>query len=159
MKTRHLLILYPLLVLMIAGMECKSKKRQLDPRAVVEDYFAALEKRNFKRAYDYLSEEPRVVIAGGKRFLFAARPNFETFEKSYSSFFAEFRAIKIEPREDLSAQGQLAVFDAEASIRRTTAAEATIERLRVFLAPDSAGRWFVLLPASEPEMLEKPAQP
>ena len=146
MKRAFCLILAASLSLSIlAG--CKDKS--LDPLAVLNRYFAALDRGDIDEAYRYLCDRPLVTRAeNGEEMRFRARPDLQAC-KTLMEKAPRIAVTEIKRMPDLSLEGKLEVFQITARAKeRGRNVERASAQFLLYLAPNSEGRWSVLLPAS-----------
>jgi len=120
-----------------------------DPLTVANRYFAALRRGDIEEAYRYLCDRPLVIRAeNGEEMRFQARPEFDIY-KSLAERTPRIAVTEIKRMPDLSLEGKLEVFQITARAKeRGRNLERTSAQFLLYLAPDSEGRWSVLLPAS-----------
>lgn len=136
--------------LILAGLCSGCKEKSLDPGEVVNRYFAALEKGDLKKAYGYLSDRSLVVKTTGTegQMRFQARPDFETYQRLMQNR-PDIEVRGFEKMENLSREDELMVFEVTGSVREQQRnVQRSVAKFLIYLAPDSQGRWSVLLPAT-----------
>ncbi|NLI97499.1 hypothetical protein GX441_02425 [bacterium] len=124
---------------------CKDKAS--DPLWVANQYFAALEKGDAAKAYDYLSDRALLIKnSKGGEMMFMARPDKATYEKIVQGL-PRIEVTSIERLTDMSAEGKLEVFQVQARTKeRGRNVERESSKFLLYLAPDVEGHWKVLLP-------------
>ena len=144
MKRAFCLILAASL-LILAGCGGKSDS----PLTVANRYFAALQRGDIEKAYRYLCDRPLVIRAeNGEEMRFRARPDLQTC-KTLMEKAPRIAVTEIKRMPDLSLEGKLEVFQITARAKeRGRNVERASAQFLLYLAPDSKGRWSVLLPAS-----------
>lgn len=146
--------------LMLAGFSLGCREKNLEPDEVVSRYFAALEEGDLKKAYGYLSDRSLVVktTGTGEEMRFQAKPELDTYRRLMQNR-PDIQVREIEQRENLSREGELEVFEVTGSVREQRRnVQRSLVRFLIYLAPDSEGRWSVLLPAVPgPASREEPA--
>lgn len=126
---------------------CKDKS--LDPLAVLNRYFAALEKGDIEEAYTYLCDRSLVIRApGGEEMRFQARPPLEDY-KPLLEKTPRITVTEIKRMPEFSLEGKLEVFQITARTKeRGRNVERSSAQFIVYLGLNSEGRWSVLIPAT-----------
>jgi len=135
------------LVLTSVFAGCKGKAN--DPLTVVNKYFAAMEKGDIDEAYPYLCDRSLVIkAANGEELRFKAKPDLDDY-KVLMEYAPRITVTKIIRMDELSREGELEIFQVTA---RTKERDRNVERssaqFMIYLAPNSEGRWSVLIPVS-----------
>jgi hypothetical protein len=120
-----------------------------DPLTVANRYFAALGRGDIEEAYRYLCDRPLVIMAeNGEEMRFRARPDLQTC-KTLMEKAPRIAVTEIKRMPDFSLEGKLEVFQITARAKeRGRNLERASAQFLLYLAPNSWGRWSVLLPAS-----------
>ncbi|TKJ44363.1 hypothetical protein CEE36_01070 [candidate division TA06 bacterium B3_TA06] len=125
------------------------KDRAADPLTVVNRYFAALDRGDIDEAYGYLCDRSLVIrTANGEEMPFLARPDLETY-KTLAEKAPKISVTEIKRMPELSQENELEVFQITARTKeRGRNVERASAQFLLYLAPNSEGRWSVLLPVS-----------
>lgn len=125
------------------------KDRAADSLTVVNRYFAALDRGDIDEAYGYLCDRSLVIrTANGEEMPFLARPDLETY-KTLAEKAPKISVTEIKRMPELSQENELEVFQITARTKeRGRNVERASAQFLLYLAPNSEGRWSVLLPVS-----------